>query len=79
MKSWQVRSHGEPASALELVEAPVPEPGPGQVRIRVRAAALNFPDVLLCRGTDQIRPELPVTPSSFVQAVGLPSGLVHNY
>jgi len=62
MKSWQVRSHGEPASALELVEAPVPEPGPGQVRIRVRAAALNFPDVLLCRGTYQIRPELPFTP-----------------
>ncbi len=62
MKSWQVRSHGEPASVLELVEAPVPEPGPGQVRLRVRAAALNFPDVLLCRGTYQIRPELPFTP-----------------
>ena len=62
MKAWQVRSYGEPASVLEPAEAAVPEPGPNQVRVRVRAAALNFPDVLLCRGTYQIRPELPFTP-----------------
>jgi len=30
--------------------------------VRVRAAAANFPDVLLCRGLYQIRPELPFTP-----------------
>ncbi|MHA6758475.1 NADPH:quinone oxidoreductase family protein [Streptacidiphilus sp. PAMC 29251] len=62
MKAWQVRTHGEPGSALELVDIATPQPGPGQVRLRVRAAALNFPDVLLCRGTYQIRPELPFTP-----------------
>ncbi len=62
MKAWQVHAHGEPGSVLALVETPAPEPGAGQVRVRVRAAALNFPDVLLCRGTYQIRPELPFTP-----------------
>ena len=62
MKAWQVSAHGEPGSVLELVETALPEPGVGQVRVRVRAAALNFPDVLLCRGTYQVRPRLPFTP-----------------
>jgi NADPH2:quinone reductase len=62
MKAWQVLAHGEPEKVLSLAEIPVPEPGPGQMLVRVRAAALNFPDVLLCRGEYQIRPELPFTP-----------------
>jgi NADPH2:quinone reductase len=41
---------------------PLPEPAADQVRIRVGAAALNFGDDLLCRGTYQLRPELPFTP-----------------
>jgi NADPH:quinone reductase len=59
MRSWQVARHGEPGEVLELAEVPVPEPGPGQVLVRVLAAAANFPDVLLCRGTYQVRPTLP--------------------
>src|SRR5918994_1824209 len=62
MKAWQLHEHGEPADVLKLVDTPTPEPGPGQVLVRVRAAALNFPDVLLCRGQYQVRPPLPFTP-----------------
>jgi NADPH2:quinone reductase len=62
MRAWQVLAHGEPEKALSLAEIPVPAPGPGQLLVRVRAVALNFPDVLLCRGEYQIRPELPFTP-----------------
>ncbi len=62
MRAWQVYQHGEPATAMRLVEVPEPVPGPGQVLVRVRAVALNFPDVLLCRGTYQVRPALPFTP-----------------
>ena len=62
MKAWQVFEHGEPAEVLRLSELEMPEPGPGQLLVRVRAAALNFPDVLLCRGQYQIRPPLPFTP-----------------
>ena len=62
MKAWQVRSYGEPEDVLELAEVPRPEPGPGQLLVRVLAAAANFPDVLLCRGTYQVRPPLPFTP-----------------
>ena len=62
MKAWQVFEHGEPAEVLKLNEVPMPEPGPGQLLVRVKAAALNFPDVLLCRGQYQVRPPLPFTP-----------------
>jgi NADPH:quinone reductase len=62
MKAWQVTQLGEPVDVLALREVPDPEAGPGQVLVRVRAAAANFPDVLMCRGQYQVRPELPFTP-----------------
>jgi NADPH2:quinone reductase len=62
LRAWQVTTHGEPADVLRAAEVPTPEPGPGQVLVRVRAAALNFPDVLMCRGQYQIQPPLPYTP-----------------
>lgn len=40
----------------------MPAPGPGQVSIEVAACGLNFADALLCRGTYQVRPDLPATP-----------------
>lgn len=62
MRAWQVDRNGEPADVLALVDRPLPEPGRGQLLVRVRAAALNFPDVLLCRGQYQARPPLPFVP-----------------
>ncbi|HTJ70337.1 MAG TPA: NADPH:quinone oxidoreductase family protein [Actinospica sp.] len=62
MYAWQATTLGEPDQALTLTDIPLPEPGPGQVLVRVRATALNFPDVLLCRGQYQIRLEPPFVP-----------------
>lgn len=62
MRAWRVTAYGEPAEVMSLDEVPVPEPGPGEVLIRNRAVAVNFPDVLLARGTYQERPPLPFTP-----------------
>lgn len=62
MKAWQVRQLGEPLVAMTLNEIPDPEPGPSQVVVRVLATPANFPDVLMCRGQYQVRPELPFTP-----------------
>jgi len=62
VKAWRVHQNAEPREAMRLDEIPVPEPGPGQVRLRTRAAAVNFPDALLCRGEYQVRPELPFIP-----------------
>jgi NADPH2:quinone reductase len=66
MKAWRVSENGEPASVMMLTEVDVPEPGPHEVLVRVRASALNFPDVLVCRGDYQVRPELPFTPGAEV-------------
>jgi NADPH2:quinone reductase len=62
MKAWQVRSHGEPQDVLAMAETPRPVPAAGQLLVRVLAAAANFPDVLMCLGTYQVRPPLPFTP-----------------
>lgn len=43
-------------------EVPDPSPGPGQLLVRVTGAALNFPDVLMCRGVYQVKPALPFIP-----------------
>lgn len=62
MRAWQVQELAPPAEAVRAVDIPAPQPGPGQLRVRVRGAALNFPDVLMCQGLYQVRPELPFTP-----------------
>lgn len=62
MRAWQVERLGEPRDVLALQDVPVPTPGPGQVLVRVLGAAANFPDVLMCRGLYQERPDLPFTP-----------------
>jgi len=62
MRAWQIHQLGEPRDALRLAEIPDPEPAPGQVLVRVLGAAANFPDVLMCRGSYQVRPPLPFTP-----------------
>lgn len=62
MRAWRVAELGEPATVMRLVDVAEPEPAAGQVVVRVLAAAANFPDVLLCRGLYQVKPQLPFTP-----------------
>jgi NADPH2:quinone reductase len=62
MKAWLASANGEPRDVLTLADVDRPRPAPHQLLVRVRAAALNFPDVLLCRGQYQLRPPLPFTP-----------------
>ena len=62
MRAWQVHELGEPQDVLRLEDVAEPEAGPGMLRLRVDAVALNFPDVLLCRGQYQEKPPLPFTP-----------------
>lgn len=74
LKAWSVMELGEPVDALQLVERPVPDPGAGQVLVRVLASAANFPDVLMCRGVYQVKPELPFTPGREVCAEVVAAG-----
>jgi NADPH2:quinone reductase len=66
MRSWRVRELGAPRAVLKLEEVEDPSPGPGEVVVEVEAAALNFFDILLCRGEYQESPELPFTPGAEV-------------
>lgn len=63
MRGWQVHELGAPADVLTWHDdLPDPTPGPGQVLVRVAAVACNFPDILVCEGKYQEKPELPFTP-----------------
>ncbi|MEV8266814.1 NADPH:quinone oxidoreductase family protein [Microbacterium sp. NPDC076911] len=68
MRAWRVTQLGEPVDALSLESIAIPVAGPSEVLLRVRAVAANFPDVLLCRGEYQVKPELPFVPG--VELVG---------
>jgi NADPH2:quinone reductase len=63
-----LRAHelGDPGEVLRLETIPEPQPGRGAVRVEVAAGALNFPDVLICRGGYQVKPPLPFTPGAEV-------------
>jgi NADPH2:quinone reductase len=66
MHAWQVHELGDPQEVLKLEEVEKPEPGPGEVVVEVEAAALNFFDILLCKGEYQEHPDLPFTPGAEV-------------
>jgi NADPH2:quinone reductase len=50
-------------------EVEAPRLGPAEVRIEVRAAGCNFSDLLMLKGTYQVRPELPFIPGGEVAGV----------
>lgn len=62
MKAWIVEKNGDPQDVLEWKDAPDPQVRTGMVKVKVLAAALNFPDILLCQGKYQVTPSLPFTP-----------------
>ena len=49
-------------SAVSVRDFPKPTHGPGQALIAVRAASINFPDILMCQGKYQHKPNLPFVP-----------------
>jgi NADPH:quinone reductase len=50
MRALQVTRHGNPLDVLAVHDVDPPIPEAGEVLIRVSAAALNFNDILRCRG-----------------------------
>lgn len=53
---------GSPQEALRLEPRPAREPGEAEVRVRIEAVGLNHPDLLLCAGRYQERPDPPFSP-----------------
>jgi NADPH:quinone reductase len=62
MRAFQCLKITDDFSGIALVgNAAAPTPGPGEVLVQVKAASLNFPDVLMCQGKYQFKPEPPFT------------------
>jgi NADPH2:quinone reductase len=51
-----------PPESLRLEEIDRKALKPGEVRVAIRAAGINFPDILMCAGEYQLKPELPFIP-----------------
>lgn len=62
MRVMAIEDHG--IEHLSLGERPVPEPRRGEVVVRLRAAALNYRDLEIARGTYHTRFPLPLVPLS---------------
>lgn len=52
-----------------LQDFPVPVAGPGQILIKVAACGINYPDVLMCQGRYQFKPEPPFIPGMEVAGI----------
>ncbi|MAT36392.1 MAG: NADPH:quinone oxidoreductase [Ponticaulis sp.] len=59
MKAFLCREITDDLSGAALEDVPEPVPGEDEVKVAVRAASLNFPDILMCQGKYQFRPQLP--------------------
>src|SRR5271169_4602389 len=72
-RALQIVRHGEPEE-LALAEVRAPAPGVDEITIDVLAAGVNFPDLLVVRGTYQNLAPLPFSPgkevAGIVSAVG---------
>jgi NADPH:quinone reductase len=65
--------------AMADIEAPVPSAG--DVLVAVKATSVNFPDILMCQGKYQFKPEPPFVPGIDVAGViiGLGDGVENVY
>lgn len=59
MQALRVSALSDDLSGVGLAELPDPGAKPNDVLVRVHAASLNYPDLLMTRGTYQFKPEPP--------------------
>ncbi len=59
MRAFVCRTLSEDWSGASVEDVPTPEPKAGEVLVRVAAAAVNFPDLLMCQGKYQYKPDPP--------------------
>jgi NADPH:quinone reductase len=69
MKAFVCTAITDDLSGTALLDIAVPEPGPGDVRVKVKATSVNFPDVLMCQGKYQFKPDPPFTPGLDVSGI----------
>lgn len=73
MRAFVCEAIAEDWSGAALRDVPDPSPRPGEALVRVRAAAVNFPDLLMCQGKYQYKPDPPFIPG--MEAAGVVEAL----
>jgi len=71
MRAWQIEAFG--IDSLEFAERPTSVPQAGEVQVEIRAVSLNYRDLLIIRGEDDPRLNLPRIPCS--DAAGVVSAI----
>lgn len=69
MRALVCHTLSDDLSGTELADIRVPAPGLGEVLVKVKAASVNFPDVLMCQGKYQFKPDPPFVPGLDVAGV----------
>lgn len=62
MRAFVCREITEDWSGASLQTVDVPAPRKGEALVKVAAAGVNFPDLLMCQGKYQLKPDLPFSP-----------------
>lgn len=62
MRAFVCGTITEDWSGAALQTVPVPKPRAGEALVKVAAAGVNFPDLLMCQGKYQLKPDLPFIP-----------------
>lgn len=62
MRAFVCRTLTEDWSGAGLEMVPVPTPRKGEALVKVAATGVNFPDLLMCQGKYQLKPDLPFSP-----------------
>ncbi len=69
MKAWIAEGNGRPEDVLRIADRIEPKPIPGELGVVVQAAGIGLPDLLLCLGRYEFRPEPPFTPGQEVSGI----------
>ncbi|OKL55562.1 hypothetical protein UA08_09139 [Talaromyces atroroseus] len=64
MKQWTIAHPDKDFSGMSLVEAPLPKVGNHEVMVKVQAAALNYRDCAIAKGTFPFAHRYPIVPVS---------------
>ena len=62
MRAFVCHAIRDDLSGIALAEIAIPQPRAGEVLIKVKAASVNFPDILMCQGKYQFKPDPPFVP-----------------
>jgi NADPH:quinone reductase len=69
MRAFVCKAIDENLTGCDVLEVPIPDPGTGEVLVHVRATSVNFPDILMCQGRYQFKPDPPFIPGLDVAGV----------